>query len=52
MLALVKGLLDHDRGDKLIPARGNWEARPSGFGKAISRLRADLEVRIGGPVPH
>lgn len=52
VLALVKGLLSHDRGDKLIPARGNWEAGPSGFSKAMSRLRTDLEARIGSPVPH
>jgi len=51
-LTLVKGLLDHDRGDKLIPARGNWEPGPSGFSKAMSRLRIDLETRIGCPVPH
>ncbi len=48
----MKGLLDHDRGDKLIPARGNWEVGPSGFSKAMSRLRADLEARVGSSVPH
>jgi len=52
VLALVKSLLDHDRGDKLIPARGNWEAGPSGFSKAMARIRDDLEKRIGEPVPH
>jgi integrase len=51
-LALVKGLLEHDRGDKLIPARGNWEAGPSGFSKAMTRLRAGLEECVGEPVPH
>jgi integrase len=52
VLALVKSLLDHDRGDMLIPARGNWEAGPSGFSKAMTRIRGDLEQRIGEPVPH
>ena len=52
VLALVKSLFDHDRGDKLIPARGNWEAGPSGFSKAMSRIRAALEERIGESVPH
>lgn len=52
VLALVKGLLRNDRGDKLIPARGNWEAGPSGFSKAMNRLRSDLQARIGSPVPH
>lgn len=52
VLALVKSLFDHYRGDKLIPARGNWEAGPSGFSKAVSRIRAALEKRMGEPVPH
>jgi integrase len=52
VLALVKSLFDHDRGDKLIPARGNWEAGPSGFSKAMGRIREALEKRVGAPVPH
>lgn len=52
VLALVKSMLKHDRGDKLIPARGNWEVGPSGFSKAMSRVRAKLEERIGETVPH
>ena len=52
VIRLVKDLLGHDRGDKLVPARGNWEAGPSGFSKVMSRVRTDLEARIGTPVPH
>ena len=52
VLEIVKSLLDHDRGDKLIPARGNWEVGPSGFSKAMSRIRLELETRLGEPVPH
>jgi len=49
---IVKSLIGHDRGAKLIPARGNWDAGPSGFSKAMSRIRSKLEARIGEPVPH
>lgn len=52
VLELVTVLLNHERGDKLLPARGNWDAGPSGFSKAMARIRADLEARIGEPVPH
>lgn len=52
VLALVKQLLQHDRGDKLIPARGNWDAGPSGFSKAMGRLRTELEINLGVAVPH
>jgi integrase len=52
VLEIVRSLIDHDRGDKLIPARGNWEAGPSGFSKAMARIRSDLEKRLGEPVPH
>jgi integrase len=52
VLALVTDLLTLDRGEKLIPARGNWEAGPSGFSKAMSRIRADLETVMKRPVPH
>jgi integrase len=49
---LVRALADHDRGDKLLPARGNWDVGPSGFSKAMARIRADLELRLDAPVPH
>lgn len=52
VMALVKSLFGHDRGDKLIPARGNWKAGPSGFSKAMNRIREALEERVGEPVPH
>lgn len=52
VLEIVQRLLDHDRGDKLIPARGNWEVGPSGFSKAMSRIRSELETRLDQPVPH
>jgi integrase len=38
--------------DKLIPARGNWDAGPSGFSKAMTRIRAALETMVDEPVPH
>jgi integrase len=52
VLALVTDLLTLDRGEKLIAARGNWEAGPSGLSKAMSRIRADLETVMKRPVPH
>jgi integrase len=52
VLKIVKSLSEHDRGDKLLPARGNWEVGPSGFSKAMVRIRGDLEKRLGEPVPH
>jgi integrase len=52
VLALVEDLLAHDRGEKLIPARGNWEAGPSGFSKAMARIRVALDEEIGAKVPH
>ena len=52
VLQIVISLLDHDRGDKLIPARGNWDSGPSGFSKAMTRIRANLEQRLDEPLPH
>lgn len=52
VLEIVKSLIGHDRGEKLIAARGNCEAGPSGFSKAMKRIRSELEVRVGQPVPH
>jgi integrase len=49
---IVKSLLDGGEGAKLIPARGNGKAGPSGFSKAMRRIRSDLEERIGEPVSH
>lgn len=37
--------------EKLFPARGNGEAGPSGFSKAVARIRAAVEAQEGGPVP-
>lgn len=51
-LAIVKELLVSHKSDKLIPARGNWDAGPSGFSKAMTRIRAALETMVGEPVPH
>jgi integrase len=51
-LAIVKELLKIEKSDKLLPARGNWDVGPSGFSKAMKRIRAALEERIGEPVPH
>ncbi|MEI9852294.1 MAG: integrase [Sphingomonas sp.] len=51
-VAIVKLLIDHDRGDKFIPAKGNWEAGPSGFSKAMTRIRANLETELGQSVAH
>jgi integrase len=52
VLEIVKSLIDHDRGEKLIPARGNADAGASGFNKAMNRIRSKLEASIGEPVPH
>ncbi|WP_404712188.1 tyrosine-type recombinase/integrase [Sphingomonas sp. MMS24-J13] len=50
--SIVQDLLSSSRSEKLLPARGNWEAGPSGFSKAMTRIRAELERRVGEPVPH
>jgi integrase len=52
VLALIKDLLGRDVSEKLIPARGNWDAGPSGFSKAMTRIRAALEEEIGTKVSH
>jgi integrase len=52
VLALVKHLLSKGSGEKLFPARGNLDVGPSGFSKAMTRIRAALEERAGEPVPH
>ncbi len=51
-LAIVKSLLAKNKRDKLIPARGNWDVGPSGFSKAIARIRKALTDKIDEPVPH
>ncbi|HEX5182070.1 MAG TPA: tyrosine-type recombinase/integrase [Allosphingosinicella sp.] len=51
-LAIVKELLKDQRSEKLLPARGNWDMSPSGFSKAMRRIRESLEEEIGRPVPH
>jgi integrase len=51
-LAIVKDLLVTEKGEKLLPARGNWDASPSGFSKAMRRIRSALEVELGHEVPH
>jgi integrase len=51
-LSIVKSLLADHKSDKLIPARGNWDVGPSGFSKAIARLRDGLAERVNDTVPH
>lgn len=51
-LAIVKDLLATERSEKLLPARGNWDASPSGFSKAMRRIREALEKELGHEVPH
>lgn len=51
-LVIIRELLAIDKSDKLLPARGNWDASPSGFSKAVGRIRAALEVELGGAVSH
>lgn len=51
-LDIVKGLLKDQRSEKLLPARGNWDMSPSGFSKAMRRIRDALEDEIGHPVQH
>jgi integrase len=50
--AIVDYLLDSSRSEKLLPARGNWDVGPSGFSKAMARIRSELESRLGEPVAH
>lgn len=49
--AIVKQLA-RTEGGKLFPARGNSEAGPSGFSRAMARIRAALEEQVGADVPH
>jgi integrase len=51
-IVIVKALLKVEKSEKLLPARGNWDVGPSGFSKAMARICAALEERIGEPVPH
>jgi integrase len=51
-LAILKELLEDQRSEKLLPARGNWDTSPSGFSKAMRRIRDSLEEEMGRPVPH
>jgi integrase len=51
-LAIVKDLLATERSEKLLPARGSWDASPSGFSKAMRRIREALEKELGHEVPH
>lgn len=52
VLDTISALVHDERSDKLIPARGNAAAGPSGFSKAMRRIRDALEERVGEPVPH
>jgi len=52
MLKIVKELLSKERAEKLFPARGNLDVGPSGFSKAMKRIRTLLQVQSGQPVPH
>jgi integrase len=51
-LNIVKSLLRRGEGDKLLPARGNADVGPSGFSKAMTRIRTELEKEVAEPVPH
>lgn len=51
-IAFVKELLKDKRSEKLLPARGNWDMSPSGFSKAMKRIREALEEEVGRPVAH
>ncbi|MGC6399485.1 tyrosine-type recombinase/integrase [Sphingomonas sp. FW199] len=52
VLDTISALVHDARSDKLIPARGNPEVGPSGFSKAMRRIREALEEWVGEPVPH
>jgi integrase len=52
VVEIAKSLIAGNRSGKLMPARGNGHAGPSGFSKAMTRIRSALERRIGEPVPH
>src|SRR5690606_13642957 len=41
-----------EKSDKLLPARGNWDASLTGFSKAMRRIRHELEADLGHEVPH
>jgi integrase len=51
-ISIVKELTKARSVGKLFPARGNAEAGPSGFSKAMTRIRAALEEQVDAPVPH
>jgi integrase len=52
VLAIVKEIASTGDGGKLFPARGNSDAGPSGFSKAMARIRAALDEEAGFKVPH
>lgn len=51
-VGIVKELLTVEKSEKLLPARGNWDASPSGFSKAMCRIRDALEADLGHEVPR
>lgn len=52
VVSIIKELARPATAGKLFPARGNANACPSGFSKAMTRIRAALEEHVGAPVPH
>lgn len=56
--SFIKELLNREKEDfaeespKLLPARGNSHAGPSGFSKALDRIRERVEELAGTPTPH
>jgi integrase len=52
VVEFVNDVIKAGKGDKLFPARGNAGAGPSGFSKAMTRIRAALEEQAGVPIPH
>lgn len=51
-VSIVKELLATEKSEKLLPARGNWDASPSGFSKAMRRIREELEAELGHAAAH
>lgn len=51
-LEVLGGLRLDEESEKLFASRGNDQTGPSGFSKAMVRLRTALDAQVDGPVPH
>ncbi len=51
-VAILQDVPKRNDSEKLFPARGNGENGPSGFSKAMARIRAAMDEQAGQPMAH